>query len=255
MEIIEKIEKAQEQTWWLPESAIIYEGEDHCYYKHDGKYFIVRFNPKDEDIEPLLSQIMNMVGSDPVRFIYMPHRHSEAIIDAFRRTGFVKNNCYEARAIHVGDYNKKPPNQIRAVMVQTFEEMRQVYEVRRLIFGGKTPEPAENIRRFLHDATSPESRVRQFLAIDQESGDAVSQAGMSLFHKLSFSFLFAGGTLKKARGRGSYTALVAARIAYARSVGIEHVGLFARKETSAPIVAKQGFTLYGEMQDWNMNWD
>ena len=255
MKIIEKLEKAQEQTWWLPESAIIYEGEDHCYYKHGGKYFVVRFTPKNDDIESLLSQIMNVVGSDPVRFIYMPHRHSEAVIDAFRQAGFVKNNHYEARAIHVGDYNKKPPNQIRTVMVQTFEEMKQVYEVRRHVFGGKTPEPAENIRRFLHDATAPASRVRQFLAIDQESGDAVSQAGMSLFHKLSFSFLFAGGTRKKARGKGSYTALVAARVAYARSVGIEHVGLFARKETSAPIVAKQGFALYGEMQDWNMNWD
>ena len=254
MHIIEKLEKAQEQTWWLPDSSIIYEGVDHCYYKHDGKYFIVRFTPEKDNVKPLLSQIMQVVGSAPVRFIYMPHRHSDATLHAFQQAGFVKNNRYEARAIHVNDYDKTPPENIRAVMVQTFDEMKQVYEVRRRIFGGKEPEPDENIRRFLHDATSPESRVRQFLAVDHHSGEAISQAGMSMFPTLRFSFLFAGGTLEAARGKGSYTALVAARIAYARSIGIDHVGLFAREDTSAPIVAKQGFKLYGEMQDWNLNW-
>ena len=78
---------------------------------------------------------------------------------------------------------------------------------------------------------------------------------MSLFPDLHFSFLFAGGTLEQARGKGSYTALVAARIAYAASIGIEHVGVFAREDTSAPIVTKQGFGLCGEMQDWNRNWE
>lgn len=255
MQIIEKLEKAQEQTWWLPPSATVYKGPDHCYYKHDDKYFIVRFTPKDKDIEPLLSQIMHVVEENPVRFIYMPHRHNETILHAFQQAGFTKNNRYEARAIHVDNHKKMPPDHIQAVMVQNFEEMKKVYEVRRRVFGSDIPEPDENIRRFLKDATSPESRVRQFLAIDTQTNEAVSQAGMSLFHDLRFSFLFAGGTLEAARGKGSYTALVAARIAYARSVGIEHVGLFAREDTSAPIVSKQGFEFYGEMQDWNLNWD
>ena len=255
MQIIEKLEKAQEQTWWLPSSATIYEGDDHCYYKHNGKYFIVRFTPRDNDINPLLLQIMQVVGSDPVRFIYMPHRHNESIRQAFLHAGFTQNNRYEARAIHVDDYNKQPPAHIQTIMVQTFEEMKQVYEVRRQVFGSDTPEPEENIRRFLKEATGSESRVRQFFAIDTRTGEAISQAGMSLFHSLRFSFLFAGGTLEQARKRGSYTSLVAARIDYARSVGIEHVGLFAREDTSAPIVAKQGFGLYGAMEDWNLNWD
>ena len=126
MQIIEKLEKAQEQTWWLPSSATIYEGDDHCYYKHNGKYFIVRFTPRDNDINPLLLQIMQVVGSDPVRFIYMPHRHNESIRQAFLHAGFTKNNRYEARAIHVDDYNKQPPAHIQTIMVQTFEEMKQV---------------------------------------------------------------------------------------------------------------------------------
>ena len=127
MQIIEKLEKAQEQTWWLPESATIYEGQNYCYYRHDGKYFIVRFTPKRDEIQTLLSQIMQVVGSDPARFIYMPHRHNDTILQTFQQAGFTKNHRYEARAIHVRDYNKTPPQNIRAVMVQTFDEMKQVY--------------------------------------------------------------------------------------------------------------------------------
>ena len=81
----------------------------------------------------------------------------------------------------------------------------------------------------------------------------MSQAGLSIFQDLSFALLFAGGTITSARGQGAYTALVAARIAYARSIGIKHVGLFAREDTSAPIVDRQGFINYGEMQQWSLN--
>ena len=253
MQIIEKLEKAQEQTWWLPQRAQIFEGTDHCYYKHGGKYFIVRFTPKPEDIGERLSQILQQADSEPVRFVYMPHRHSEAVLDAFKKAGFSKTHRYEARAVHVDSYNREPSQRIRASMVDTFEEMKALCEVRRRVFGSDTPEPEENVRRYLKDATSPEGRVRQFIAVDKESGELISQAGMSLFPRLGFSFLFAGGTLASARGKGAYTALVAARIAYARSIGIEHVGLFAREDTSSPILEKQGFGVYGEMEQWILN--
>ena len=138
-------------------------------------------------------------------------------------------------------------------MVETFEDMKHVYSLRRRIFGSKKPESDENIRRFLKDASGPTPRVRQFIAVDGKRGEVLSQAGMFLFPDLSFSFFFAGGTLESARGRGAYTALVAARVAYARSIGIDHVGLFAREDTSAPIVARQGFEYFGEMQDWQLN--
>ena len=138
-------------------------------------------------------------------------------------------------------------------MAETFEEMKQIYLLRQRVFGGRALESDEVIRRYLRDASGPNARVRQFLAVDAQSGEPISQAGMSLYPDLSVAFMFAGGTLESARERGAYTALVAARAAYARSIGVEYIGLFAREDSSSPIVARQGFEYCGEMQEWRLN--
>ncbi len=253
MKMIERLERAQEQTWWLPEKVVIHEGPDHCFYGHGGEFRIIRFTPSAADLTARLNQILQVVGTEPVRFTYFPHRHSEAVLDALKQVGFVRLHRYEGRVIDGAQYDRRSPADIKVIMVQTFEEMKRIYSLRREVFGGGEQVPDETIRLYLKDASGPNPRVRQFLAVDGLSGEALSQAGMSLFPDLKFSLLFAGGTLETARRRGAYTALVAARVAYARSIGIDHVGLFAREDTSAPIVARHGFEYCGEMQDWGRN--
>ena len=131
--------------------------------------------------------------------------------------------------------------------------MKQVYLLRQQVFQGRTLESDESIRLYVKDASGPTARVRQFLAVDAHTDAPLSQAGMSLYPDLKVAFMFAGGTLASARRRGAYTALVAARVAHARAKGIEHIGLFAREDTSSPIVDRQGFKYCGEMQDWGLN--
>jgi len=253
-QLIETLERAQAQTWWLPDSAVMYEGDEHCLYRLKGRYYIVRFEPKPGEEWALLSELLTIVGDAPVRFTYLPHRHKDATVEALHRAGFHPNHCYEGRVIEVERYHRASSEGVEVKMVTTFEEMRTIYELRRQVFGSAEPEPEVHLRRYLREATSQPPRVRQFLAIDSTNGQAMSQAGMSIFPELRFSFLFAGGTLERARGRGAYTTLVAARVEYARSIGLSHVGLFARADTSAPIVSRQGFMRHGEMQDWNLNW-
>ncbi len=54
-----------------------------------------------------------------------------------------------------------------------------------------------------------------------------------------------------ARGRGAYSALVAARVAAAAELGASLVGIFAKTDTSAPIVGKQGFRRIGRKSYWD----
>ncbi len=253
MNLIEKLESAQEQTWWLPESVVIHEGPDHCFYQHGGRFNIVRFTPSADELESRLNQILEVVGSEPARFTFLPHRHDEEVLQALKAAGFVSGQRHEARVIHVDNYARTPPADIKVIMVETLEDMKRVYSVRSEAFGDEASESDETLRLYLKAASGSNARVRQFLAIDAHSGEPLSQAGMSLFPDLKFSFLFAGATLECVRGRGAYTALVAARVAYACSVGIEHVGLFAREDTSAPIVSRHGFEHCGEMQYWVLN--
>jgi GNAT superfamily N-acetyltransferase len=81
--------------------------------------------------------------------------------------------------------------------------------------------------------------------------EAVSSGNMTIFDDLRFGFFWAGSTLPEHQGKGFYSAVVAARIAFAKQRGLEAVGVYARKQTSSPIVARQGFVAVGEMAYWD----
>jgi len=251
--MIDRLEAAQGQTWWLPTSAQLFEGPDYCFYENGGQFNIVRFTPDIADVQARLQEICARIGQAPAIFNVFPHRHGSEVFQALASAGFSPGHRYEARAIHVEAYDRLPPDDMRVVAVETVDDMRQVYAIRAEVFGGRPPETENTLRRYLKDATGPDARVRQFLVFDRDTDRPLCQAGMSLFPSLNVAFLFAGGTLETARGRGAYTALVAARIECARSVGIEYVALFAREDTSAPIVNRQGFEYYGDMQAWTLN--
>jgi GNAT superfamily N-acetyltransferase len=70
-------------------------------------------------------------------------------------------------------------------------------------------------------------------------GEPAATAGSVLFEKSIY--LIGGVTLEKFRGRGLYRALVAARLAFARSRGVMLATSIARAETSAPILERLGF--------------
>jgi GNAT superfamily N-acetyltransferase len=93
------------------------------------------------------------------------------------------------------------------------------------------------------------ARVYRVVARDREDA-AIACAAMTLFPTLRFALFWGAATLAHARGQGAYTQLVNARLSRARALGIEVVGLYARNETSAPIVARQGFVKHGPMDMW-----
>ena len=98
--------------------------------------------------------------------------------------------------------------------------------------------------------TEPGARVHRCVAYDEITGQPLASGGMSLFPELGFGLLWAGGTVPEARGRGAYSAVVAARVACARELGFSMEGLYARVGSSAPIVAHQGFSRSGRMVCW-----
>ena len=69
----------------------------------------------------------------------------------------------------------------------------------------------------------------------------LSTGGVNLFPKLGLAFMWAGCTVPEARGRGIYSALVTERMRHAKARGIAHLGLYAMRDTSGPIVQAQGF--------------
>ena len=94
---------------------------------------------------------------------------------------------------------------------------------------------------------------RRYLAMDEATGTPMAQASVVFCPDLGVAVFFGGGTAPEWRGRGAYTALVNARVVDVRLQGITRVGIFAKKETASPILARRGFRVCGEMVEWIRN--
>ena len=93
--------------------------------------------------------------------------------------------------------------------------------------------------------TGPKARCLRFVAYDKRSMQPLSTGGVNLFPKLGLAFMWAVCTVPESRGRGLYSALVTERMRHAQSRGIQHLGLYAMRDTSWPIVEAQGFEKHG----------
>ena len=97
----------------------------------------------------------------------------------------------------------------------------------------------------LEMCTGPKARCLRFVAYDKRSMQLLPTGGVNLFPNLELAFMWAGCTVPEARGRGIYSALVTERMCHAQSHGIQHLGLYAMRDTSGPIVAAPGFGKHG----------
>lgn len=96
--------------------------------------------------------------------------------------------------------------------------------------------------RYASAAADPARRFLLALVDGEPAG-----AGWATIHP--DGVLMAGGAVAPPfRGRGVYRALVAARLALARSVGAPGLGVQARPDTSGPILSRLGFVTVGRWQ-------
>lgn len=143
-----------------------------------------------------------------------------------------------------------PPGGIEVRAVADASGLDRWFEVIGRAFGDRPALTDAERALFLAACTGPTARVCRVVAHDRATGEPLSAGGISLFPDVGFGFLWAGGTVLEARGRGAYRAVLAARAAFARDRGYERVGLYARVGTSAPIVARLGFRRGGSMRYW-----
>lgn len=157
---------------------------------------------------------------------------------------------HHACAIACDAVAARPNPRVVVRQVSTMAELHRWVDVAAAVFGSWRLHDDEEMRRYLAACTGPKARVARYVAYDTGNDAPIAAAGLTLFSDLRFGLLWAGGTVPEARGRGAYSALVAARAAHALRRGCNHVGLYALTTTSAPIVMGQGFSTYGEMTYW-----
>jgi len=94
---------------------------------------------------------------------------------------------------------------------------------------------------WIHERLGSHMRIPDYLSVYVAYvAGAPACAGWVYFDKGHFAGLWGGSTVEKQRGRGLYTALLAARVREARGRGVPYLTIDAG-EMSRPIVARHGF--------------
>ena len=138
----------------------------------------------------------------------------------------------------------EPPPGVEVRQVRDRQGCADLVAVSAAAFGRDEPWRLETLVKRLDDPT-------QALFVAYDGGEPVSSGRLELATGRSFAGLYGGCTVPGHQGRGVYRALVAARAAEARRLGVRTLTVDAR-ETSRPILERLGFTPLATIRGWTV---
>ena len=245
----DRLERSQWDFFWVPDEVEILDRPDVAALR--GKRDIPHQNmvsrTRTQAPDALVAEMSAWFDGANARWLVPDTFERDPVERALSSHAWSPSETFEARAIRPQDYAVHAPD-LEVRRIDSVEMLAHSWSVASRAFERDLTHTTEELEKELAQCGSPEGRVHRYLVY--VDGEPVSAGGFNVFDDLGFAFLWAGATVPEARGRGAYTALVAKRLADARARGVEWVGLYAKVETSAPIVAKQGFARYGEMTFW-----
>jgi hypothetical protein len=243
----ETLERSQWDHFWVPPDVTVVDRPELLLYAcaRDTSYLntVVRTRAPDGELPALIAEAEGHYRGRRARWLVPDTFPTAGLEAALGRSGWAETERFEVRALDVAAW-ARPPS-ATSVAVTTRTALLDAYAVADAAFGRATTHTEAEIALDLA-ACREGTRVHRFVAY--EAGEPVAVGGMTAFPALGFGLLWGGGTAPGARGRGAYSAVLGARIARAKALGLTTVGLYARVETSAPIVARLGFGRFGEMR-------
>ena len=249
----EVLEQTQWDFFWVTPDTTVVDRPEIAYIScpRDVGYLntVTRTRAAPEQLPALLDEVGRAHAAVRSRWLVCPGSRSPALERALADAGWSPRWDHDGFTIDVDRFVPRPSPGLTARPVDGWDELLAWFDVSGRAFEEHRVPAEDEIRLELERCTRPGARVSRYLV--SEHGEPICAAGMNLYPELRFGFLWAGGTVPEARCRGAYSAVVAARVAHARDLGFDRVGLYARVDSSAPIVAKQGFQRCGRMTYWD----
>jgi GNAT superfamily N-acetyltransferase len=246
------LERSQWDFFWIPEDTVAHERQGLAYLAspHDLPHLnaVTRTDLSDGELEAAVSEVVDAHRNVRSRWHVYSRIEREPLQKALARGGYLATTDFDARAIQVDAHRPRATADFRIVRVTDMQTLQQFHDVNLAAFGLRRSYTREQLEAQLRQCEAPDARIQRFIAYQGER--AVSCGGLNALDALGFGLLWAGGTVPDARGRGAYSALVNARIVWARNRGLSLVGLYAVSDTSSPITAKQGFAKHGALTYW-----
>jgi len=163
--------------------------------------------------------------------------------DELRRRGAEHTDTVAVFARRIDGAAIDVPAQTTAEVVRTIDQVREVDAINVSVWQ-QQPLDDEGLRTELHDVISTFEAGTHVRVLGRLDRRAVSTGGCTIVD--GFVRLWGAATLEEARGRGAYRAVLAERVRVSASFGATTALVKGRTATSAPILARAGFTYYGD---------
>ncbi|MGE0791416.1 MAG: hypothetical protein AB7S26_37425 [Sandaracinaceae bacterium] len=245
----DRLERSQWDFFWIPDDAEVLDtpelGAVRCPRPIPHLNMVTRTRVKDADVTSAVERAGGWLGATNARWFVPDTFDRAALMDALDHAGWARAGEYEARVLPTSASLGDASSDLEVRRVDSIDALRACRDVMHRAFGRELRSTDEEDRAELAQCADPGGRVHRFVV--HHRGEPICSGGFNVFVELGFAFLWAGGTVPEARGRGAYRALLRARLEAARDLGVEWAGLYAKTDTSAPIVASLGFEHVGAM--------
>lgn len=244
--------------WWVLDNAEIVRRPEIEYLigrKNTGLYnAVVRVAPEYQDLNALVQEVLEAHQDKESAWRIGAPSYTSTLEQLLLKEDYSLNGTADAWIIDVQSSRPSLPSGITIQRVESIQQLRDMDLVMSRSFPSMPSMSTEDDSPFktkeeyeteLKMCTGPKARCLRFVAYDKSSMQPLSTGGVNLFPNLGLAFMWAGCTVPEARGRGIYSALVTERMRHARGRSIQHLGLYAMRDTSGPIVEAQGFEKHG----------
>lgn len=170
--------------------------------------------------------------------------------DELRRRGADHVDTVAVFARPIDELSVDVPAGVTAEVVRTLDRVREVDAINVRVWGQAALDE-EGLRVELEEVTSALVAGEGLRVLGRLDGRAVSTGGGTIVD--GFVRLWGAATLEEARGRGAYRAVLAERLRAAVGMGATTALVKGRIATSAPILARAGFTHHGEERAYRLD--
>src|SRR5262245_9667028 len=232
------LEMTQWDYFWVPGDVRVTDRPELLYFSCPRNTpllnNVLRTRAEPERLPALIDEVCQAHQNVRSRWLVRDLPDWKPLEKALGAAGYQPHVHTFATAIDVKEYAPRPAQDLVVRQVLDMQTLQDCVAVSEQAFPGTRAVTEEELARDLENITGG-TRVQRFVAYDSATMRPISSGGMTLFPALRFGFLWAGGTIPEARGRGAYSAILKARVDRARDLGFDYVGLYAVTNTSAPI--------------------
>lgn len=244
----ERTLKAANDWTWIPPDAEDYIEADYRLTIYPDRSS-VQWSTTDRPLDELIAEVRERArGTNPVlRWWVKGHTKPDDTADILLANGFELAETVEvlSRELTTADdleTTLSPPSEVEVRLATTREHLYLAGQIDSEVFNwpGPTPEQLEQEHDTAAKAKGSPDTGRYLAYIHNQP---IGSAGFTITDGVLR--LWGGAVLAKARGRGAYRALLAARCAQGITQGATLALVKGRATTSAPILRRAGFTSYG----------